>query len=118
MLSLLWFACGALLGFGVVGFFTGLVLVPFGIALLVHLWNRRVPGWWLVLVGAGTGPVALFWGDVVGHPEAPCKVISGGYACRASGAVPGFVAGSALIAAGVLLGLMTTYITRRSVPSR
>ena len=60
------------LGFGVVGFFAGLLLVPFGIALLVHLSNRRVPGWWLALIGA----------------------------------------------AGVLLGLMTTYITRRSVQSR
>ena len=67
MSSLLWFVCGALLGFGVVGFFTGLLLVPFG---------RAGAGWWLARVGAGTGPGRLLLGRLVGYPEARCKVMA------------------------------------------
>ena len=114
----MWFLCGALFGFGLVGFLTGLLLIPFAIALFVYLWNRRVPGWWLALVGAGSGPVVLFWGDVFGYPDGGCKSVSGGYICRASGAVPGFITGLVLVASGVLLGALRLFIAGRWRPGR
>lgn len=105
--------CGALFGFGIVGFFTGLLLIPFGIALLCYLIRRRIAGWWLMVLGAGLGPLVLFWGDVVGHPDGDCIVHSRGFECRASAAVPGFTVGVLLVAIGLLLGIATALLAKR-----
>ena len=110
--SPLWLVCGALFGFGIVGFFTGLLLIPFGIALLRHLIRRRAAGWWLMVVGLGLGPIVLFWGDVVGHPDGDCIVYARGFECRASAAVPAFTVGVLLCAIGLLLGIATTFRAR------
>lgn len=54
---------GALISFGLVGFFTGLLLVPVGVwlATTVRPANRSWPG---LILGLGLGPVALLSDDL------------------------------------------------------
>lgn len=81
---------GALLSFGVVGFFTGLVLVPFGIALTISADHSHRSAWPCDFVGLGTGPIVLLSGDAFA-------------ADPPSASVPDFVAGVHLVVAGLAL---------------
>jgi hypothetical protein len=88
--ELMWLAAGALISFGLVGFLTGLVLVPFGIALAVSATRAYPRGWSWLEVGAGLGPVALL-GDDVTATQPP------------AGTVGGFWIGTGLLAVGLIL---------------
>lgn len=116
MPSPLWFVCGALLALGIVGFFTGLLLLPLAVGLLVRLHRQRVPGRWLVLVGMGAGTLALSWSDVVGHPATRCVMtdVHGGFECRPAASVPIFFVGAVLGGAGMVLGIANGVLHRRS----
>lgn len=114
MTVLLWLLCGALFSFGIIGFLTGLLLLPFAVALLVHLRRRQMPGSWASLIGAGVAALTLFWGDVVGHPAANCVSNDHETACRASASVPGFFVGIAVIGIGILLGIASERSTLAS----
>jgi hypothetical protein len=67
---------GALIGFGLVGFLTGLVLVPFGVTLAVLLGVRRQWGSGAAWVGAALGPLVLLYGDLT-VPTPPSGVAVG-----------------------------------------
>lgn len=88
--ALKWLLAGALLSFGLVGYFTGLVLVPFGIALAVSAFGSHRPAWPWSIVGLGLGPVVLLSGDVA-STDPP------------SGTVPVFWVSVALLIVGVAL---------------
>ena len=85
-----WLLAGALLSFGLVGYLTGLVLVPLGIALATWAAARHGAGRPWSLIGLGLGPVVLLSGDVTAA-EPP------------TGAVPAFSVGVVLMATGVAL---------------
>jgi hypothetical protein len=85
-----WIAAGALVSFGVVGFLTGLVLVPFGVALAYSAARTGASAWPAFLVGLGLGPIILLAGDLA-QEEPP------------TGAVPVFWAGVALLVVGAVL---------------
>jgi hypothetical protein len=59
---LAWLLGGFLLGIGLVGYFTGLLLVPPAIALIAWLAHRRHPGAWGAITGFGGG-IALLLAD-------------------------------------------------------
>lgn len=65
----LWAFSGLLLGLGVVGFLTGLLLLPFSLLLMRYLRSKAVPNSWAAVVGAGLGGLLLLWNDVVGYPS-------------------------------------------------
>lgn len=56
---LLWAVSGALIGVGIVAFFTGVLLVPVGLVLAVWLAARRAPGWWVWPFGAAASMVPI-----------------------------------------------------------
>lgn len=97
--ELTWLGSGALISFGIVGFLTGLVLVPFGVALAFVAARTRQAAWPLFLVGLGLGPTVLLSDDAVAA-EPP------------AGAVPAFWVGLALLVAGMGLSVYVGWRTR------
>lgn len=85
-----WLLAGALVSFGVVGFLTGLILVPFGIALATAAAYTDRMEWPWCIVGLGLGPAVLLGDDAFA-------------AERPSGTVSGFWVGIVLIVSGVVL---------------
>src|SRR3546814_2751331 len=59
-----WVAAGALISIGVVGFLTGLVLLPFGIILAGSAAGGHERSWPGFVIGLGIGPVALLADDM------------------------------------------------------
>jgi len=98
-----WLGAGALVSFGIVGFLTGLVLLPFGVALAFSAARTRPSAWPWFLVGLGIGPVALLGRDVAG-------------ADPATGAVAAYWLGAALVASGVALSVLTNRRPSRTPP--
>lgn len=91
--ELMWLAAGALISFGVVGFLTGLVLVPFGIALAASATRACPRGWSWLVVGLGLGPTVLL-GDDVTAAEPP------------AGTVVGFWIGTGVLSAALMLSAL------------
>jgi hypothetical protein len=59
-----WLLAGALISSGVVGYLTGLLLVPFGLVLTVCCARWYRSAWPTFLVGLGLGPVTLLIDDL------------------------------------------------------
>lgn len=70
--SLAWLAAGTLISVGLIGFFTGLILVLFGLALLVWAFDRKVPDMPAFLVGLGVGPLLLFRDEWQRYKKSGC----------------------------------------------
>jgi hypothetical protein len=62
--ALRWTVAGALVGFGFVGFLTGLVLIPIGLFAATRLGSRRAKASGCLLVGIATGPIVLLFDDL------------------------------------------------------
>ena len=80
----LWAFSGLLLGLGVVGFLTGLLLLPFAAPHAPPAVQGRSNSW-AAAVGAGLGGLLLLWNDVVGYPASGCRQFDRGYACVGRG---------------------------------
>lgn len=71
-MAALWFVAGALIGIGLVGFFTGLILALVGLALALYLLSEGIEGAWFAVIGAGVGAAALVLDDVLRFRDGSC----------------------------------------------
>ena len=97
----LWLLSGMLMSFGVLGFLTGLVVLPFGVGVAVHAGRSHRSSWPWFMPGLGLGPVVLLSDDVVSE-HSP------------AGAVPVFWVGVALVVLGGVLAVYVSWQRRHS----
>lgn len=69
----LWLVSGVLIGIGIVGFFTGLILAFLGLTLAAYLLSKDAGGRWFFIVGAGVGAAALVLDDVLSYGDGSCR---------------------------------------------
>lgn len=119
MVSARWLFAGLLVGIGIVGYLTGLIVAAAGLAFALYLLSVGAGGAWFFVVGIGLGAAALTLDDVLHYGDGSCRQVGPAFhECPAAGIPEIFWSGLIVAGIGFIGAIVARQSARRKVDSQ